>query len=361
LFAALCVSGSSLAYAQAAAPVPIRKAVVSLDSFGVVAANIDSAMTFYRDVLGLTVVTPITTTKDAASLRVSNTEGATVRYARLYVPNEPYAIELVEYSGIDRKAMTYNHNDPGASFLNFGYMNVPETLEKLRVAKPFVFGTRGIPTNAVVGRRTGAWIRDPDGHMIEVMQGGWDPERKSLVGTKNLYRSHFGVTMENHLDALAFYRDILGFDLTDGFPPMVDAGTFASAKGIAGAVGVPPEANWTGVSGHCAYARCEMFEFKDAPRTAFRPRMQDPGGAYLSMWVNDLDGLLAKMKASMKLEILTPGGAPVLVTEQRGLTMIQGDIDPRDNASPPVRVTTSREVLLRDPGGFLIWLKQRVS
>jgi hypothetical protein len=66
-------------------------------------------------------------------------------------------------------------------------------------------------------------------------------------------------------------------------------------------------------------------------RTAFRPRMQDPGGV------------------------------PVLVTEQRGLTMIQGDIDPRDNAAPPVRVTTSREILVRDPGGFLIWLKQRVN
>jgi catechol 2,3-dioxygenase-like lactoylglutathione lyase family enzyme len=359
LAAAVFLAGLSFAQAQPPA-IPKTPVVVTLDSFGVVVADLDRSVAFYRDVLGLTLITPITSTTDPASLRVGATEGATLRYARLQIPNEPYAIELDEYSGIDRKAGKANHNDPGSSFLNFGYQDVSVPFAALRAANAATLGERPIPANIAKGRMIGVWIRDPDGTMIEVMQGGWDPERKSLVGVKNLYRSHFGMTMQDHLDALTFYRDLLGFDLYDGFPPMVEAGKFESARGISGAIGVPATANWTGIAGHCAYARCEMFEFKDAPRTAFKPRMQDPGAAYLSMWVNDLDGLLAKITAA-KLEIATPGGRPVTVTRQRGATMIPGPINPRDNASPPVPVTTSREILVRDPAGFLILLKQRVS
>jgi hypothetical protein len=99
-----------------------------------------------------------------------------------------------------------------------------------------------------------------------------------------------------------------------------------------------------------------MFEFKDAPRTPFRPRAQDPGAVFLSVWVSDLDALLVRMKAA-GIEIVTRGGLPVTVSHAGRFDVVSG-------AGPtggPTRVDTSRQILVRDPGGFLVLLMQRVN
>jgi hypothetical protein len=97
-----------------------------------------------------------------------------------------------------------------------------------------------------------------------------------------------------------------------------------------------------------------MFEFKDAPRVEFHPRLQDPGAAYLSMWVSDLEALLAKARAS-GAEIVTSGGVPVTL-ESTELTL-EGGYD----TNPPQQVHSSRQIMIRDPCGFPVLLKQRVN
>jgi catechol 2,3-dioxygenase-like lactoylglutathione lyase family enzyme len=200
-----------------------------------------------------------------------------------------------------------------------------------------------------------AWIRDPGGVILEVMHGGWDGRLKAFASVRNAYRAHFGVTLENYQQALAFYRDLLGFDLS---LPVGGAaiGEYRLAGGMSRMLGVPAEANWTGVGGHCANARCEMFEFKDAPRTPFHPRVQDPGATYLSVWVSDLDALLAKMRAA-NITIATPGGAPVIVNHGSRFDIVMGG----GATAGPERVHVSRQVLVHDPGGFPVLLMQRVQ
>jgi len=198
------------------------------------------------------------------------------------------------------------------------------------------------------------WIRDPDAHLVEFMQGGWDADRKSVQGIRNVYRSHFGITMEHYQQALRFYRDLLGFDISAGFPPMVAAGQYMSAETFASVVGVPPQAHMAGVAGHCAGARCEMFEFKDAPRVEFRPRLQDPGAAYLSLWVSDLDALLGKVKAN-GTEVITSGGVPITLNA-REFTLVGGY-----DTNAPLPVHRSRQIMIRDPCGFPVLLKQRID
>ena len=123
---------------------------------------------------------------------------------------------------------------------------------------------------------------------------------------------------------------------------------------LAGMLGIPAEANMTGVAGHCAGARCEMFEFKDAPRTAFVPQLQDPGAAYLSMWVSDLEALLREVR-SQNLAVVTTGGRPVHVRTAPH-TLIPGQ-----GTSPPLEVHNSIQILIRDPSGFPVLLMQRVD
>lgn len=123
---------------------------------------------------------------------------ARLRYAIFAVPNQPYTLELDELTGIERKSVQANHNDPGSSFLNFGVWAGPAAFDGLRKAHPALVGRGKIPEGVESGRMAAVWFRDPDGHLIELMQGGWDSQRKSLSGVRNVYRSHFGVTLEHY-------------------------------------------------------------------------------------------------------------------------------------------------------------------
>ena len=345
------VSASPAPPAMDMRPPPLPT-VTGLQSYGLVVKDMDRAIRFYRDTLGLKVVTPPGRPAVDANLNeVMNTPGARTRFARLLLPNEAFALDLTEFSGIAQTSRQGNHNDPGASFLNIGFLDPMAVFDRLRTAHVTVITQSGIPTK--IGPMAAVWVRDPDGHILEIMNAGWDIDRKSLFGVSGAYRAHFGVTMERHEQALSFYRDRLGFDLNDGFPPMVKAGDYMPAGPMAGFVGVPPQAQMTGVQGHCASTRCEMFEFKDAPRTPFRPAMQDPGAACLSIWVSDIDGLLSQLKAD-GAEVLTQGGAPVTVTSPQEAGWVpQGQ-------RPPVHTVASREVLIRDPSGFPVLLMEPV-
>ena len=335
-----------------AAPPPI---VLNLGVFGLAVQDLDASVRFYRDGLGLDLVAaPSEPVIDAERNAVMGTAGARTRVARFAVPNEPFAIELVEYTGIDRRPRMSHHNDPGSSFINIGYVDVGATFQALRPFAPRMVGEGTFPPG-VNGGLDVAWIRDPDGQIVELMHGGWDSDRKAFHNVRNAYRAHFGVTMENYRQALSFYRDLLGFDLDS---PMVGGaiGDYRVAGGMSRMLGVPAEANFTGIGGHCTSARCEMFEFKDAPRTPFTPRVQDPGAALLSVWVSDLDALLARA-ALAGVAIVTPGGRPVEVRHKNAVDVISGG----GGTAGPLRVRTSRQVLVHDPGGFPVLLMQRVN
>ncbi len=330
--------------------------VTGLGSFALVVGNLDAALRFYHEGLGLEVVIPpAAPAQDDARDHVLNTQHAKMRSAVLRIPNEPYSLELDEFSGIRAVPAQANHNDPGSSFLNFGFLSVTPVFERLRAQGVVTVTHADLPRGGKSGQLAAAWVRDPDGHLLELMQGGWDANRKSLLGISGAYRGHFGMTMWSHGQALSFYRDLLGFDLHDGFPPMVAAGAYMRAgDGMAKMLGIPAQAEFAGVQGHCASAHCEMFDFKNAPRTAFLPALQDPGASYLSVWVSDIDTLLPQLKAA-GVAIVTPGGVPVLVAEPAGTWALQaGEL-------PPIEITQARELLVRDPSGFPVLLMQPVQ
>jgi catechol 2,3-dioxygenase-like lactoylglutathione lyase family enzyme len=349
--------------AQSPAPAPPPPTVLTLGSFGHAVQDLDAAVRFYKDGLGLDLVSPAgTAAVDEARNKAMGTPGAKTRVARFAIPNEPYFVELVEYTGIDRKPTNPKHPDPGSSFLNVGYVDMAAVYSALRPFQPKMVGTAEFPTaeQIAAGGSGVAWIRDPDNVMLELMHGGWDPMLKGYPYVHNAYRSHFGMT-EKISDSMAFYHDLLGFDVSPG--SVTGRGTPGPrpvTEGLAKMVGVQPGGTYAPVMGHCANAHCETWDYEDVPGgvTPFRPRAQDPGAVYLSVWVSDLDALLAKVKA-LNLEVVTPGGLPVLVDNSA-----RSDIVPVVAGGPtsgPVRVKTSRQVLIRDSSGFLVLLMQRAS
>jgi catechol 2,3-dioxygenase-like lactoylglutathione lyase family enzyme len=259
----------------------------------------------------------------------------------------------VELSTIRRSAVLANHHDPGSSFLNFGVWDAKRQFDALREARPRMVGNGSIPRGDSAGFNV-VWVRDPDDHLVEIMSGGWDTERKSLVGIRNVYRGHFGITMHRYTDAFALYRDVLGFDLHYGLFPGSKEGEYVPMTLLGAGLGIPADAGMAAVGGQCAHAHCEMFEFKGAPQQQIKPRLQDPGAAYLSLWVNDLDDVLKKLLA-LRVEIITIGAKPI----KRKLAVPA--LMPGMGSSAPVIIRTSRDIMIRDQSGFPLLLRERVD
>jgi catechol 2,3-dioxygenase-like lactoylglutathione lyase family enzyme len=141
-------------------------------------------------------------------------------------------------------------------------------------------------------------------------------------------------TTESLEKTVPFYRDVLGLpvngDPLNAKPQKLDAdmSKFTGTEGMSfrAATFRIPNAGFG----------FELTEFTGAARTNVRPKVQDIGTATLSLQVRDINPILAKVRAS-GATIVTTGGQLV---------------NPRGPQS------TLREIMVRDPDGFLIELLQ---
>lgn len=143
-----------------------------------------------------------------------------------------------------------------------------------------------------------------------------------------LHTGHFSPIVADLDRTTAFYRDILGLEISTEPPSTWDAEPWL--RRLHGTPDVPirfatakiPGVNW-GV---------EMVEFKDANRRPARPQMQDPGACTVALAVRDLDTVLARFKGA-GISIVSAGGAPA---------NLGGD------------GTRYRAVIVRDPDGHFV-------
>jgi catechol 2,3-dioxygenase-like lactoylglutathione lyase family enzyme/uncharacterized glyoxalase superfamily protein PhnB len=134
-----------------------------------------------------------------------------------------------------------------------------------------------------------------------------------------------------------FYRDLLGLPLFSPRYPLAqkpqrldaDISRFTATQGarFRAASFLIPGANFG----------WELTEFTGVVRKSDRFGIQDPGGATLALKVRDIDKVLARLKAA-GVTIVTTGGDP---------------INPTGNPN-----SRMREIVLRDPDGFLVELQQ---
>jgi predicted enzyme related to lactoylglutathione lyase len=148
--------------------------------------------------------------------------------------------------------------------------------------------------------------------------------------------SKFILTVADLDKTYAFYHDALGIQLEGGateiskLPPQM----LALANQITGSP--------TGSSFRNANTRIpgtdfnfEFIELTGQPRTARRPRLQDPGASLLVLTVRDVDAALAAVKKAGG-KVLTLGGAPLALSPE----------------------SKSRVVIVTDPDGFYLELLQ---
>jgi predicted enzyme related to lactoylglutathione lyase len=145
----------------------------------------------------------------------------------------------------------------------------------------------------------------------------------AIIGAGN-----FSHIVENLDRSIAFYRDVIGLELTgnprpfDPNPAIMKMGNTIGAQSRVAVLKVP------GFD-----MGLELIEYKDIDRKPAHPRFQDPGAANLAVRLKDLDTVVARLKKS-DAHILTAGQTPAAVNGR------------------------SRYLFIQDPDGFVLELTQ---
>ncbi len=277
----------------AAATILHAQEVTGLGNFSHIVTNLDKAVAFYHDALGLELVSPARPfDPNPAIMSLGNTLGAQSRIVQLKVPGSAVGVELIEYKDIDRKAAHPRFQDPGAANLSLRVKDFDGVVARVKKAGAHIMTLGGEPVT-IRGAHS-FFVQDDDGFIVELSQS------ENPGGG-------FETTVANLDDTLKAYR-ALGWMPADpnawnGDKAMTDnAGTPGaqfrqSRMGLPGPSGAPP-------------ASIAFIEFKDIERKPLHTRTQDPGTAILQLNVRGLDALLDKMKAA-GFTVVSTGGQPV--------------------------------------------------
>ncbi|WP_435176447.1 VOC family protein [Halorussus sp. AFM4] len=135
---------------------------LSAHHFGVTVTDLDRAVEFYRDVLGLDVLNRFSVSGEAFSTGV-DVEGAIGNFAHLDAGSA--RVELVEYDPAGENRDTERVNQPGAKHLGIAVDDLDGFYEKL----PSDVETLSEPQTTASGTRI-LFLRDPEGNLVEVLE-----------------------------------------------------------------------------------------------------------------------------------------------------------------------------------------------
>ena len=119
-FVLICALGVQrpLSAAPPQANAPAVTHIVGMGNFSHIVADLDRAIAFYREGLGLDLAAPVRPFEAIPDIqKAANVPGAETRYVVLKVPGSAMGVELIEYRGIDRKPVSPRFQDPGAANL----------------------------------------------------------------------------------------------------------------------------------------------------------------------------------------------------------------------------------------------------
>ncbi|HEX4999429.1 MAG TPA: VOC family protein [Terriglobia bacterium] len=250
--------------------------VVGVGGYAHIVADLDRAMKFYVDAMGLEMARPVRPFDPTPwAMQAGNTPGASSSAANLRVPGGEMTVELITYRDFDTRAVKPRLEDPGATTLILNVRDAADMRQRLVAA-----GGREIAAHI---------IQDPDGFYVRLV------ENKNIAGP--LGGATLGVTVADTAATLKIYRDLMGFR-----PGPTDANLRTVAP-IPGARASTIE--WT--------------EFKTPDRQAIHTRLPDPGTTMLLLPVRDAEAAAAALKEG-GLEVISAGGK--VVTHDNGSRVI---------------------------------------
>jgi len=290
--------------------------VIGVGNFAHIVADLDTALRFYRDVIGLEVTVTQPFAPNAAIAKLGATEGGQSRIAVLDIPGSELGVELIEYKDIARTVQRPRFFDPGAANLQVRMRDIDAVFEKIAAfpgAKVITEGGEPVTIKVPNGEIHAVFVQDPDGFVIELAEVA-NPAAGSPDG--NVLGANFEPAIANSEESVEFYNELLGFNfqLGAGFN---DNPVMAATAGAPGASFRQSRSLIPGTS-----VAMTLIEFKNVDGKMLTGRTQDPGTTALQLYVRDVAALTAKLKAA-GVPIVTTGGAPVEIVPGLDIVIVR--------------------------------------
>jgi catechol 2,3-dioxygenase-like lactoylglutathione lyase family enzyme len=145
--------------------------VARIDHVGITVSDLDRALGFYRDLLGLRVLADSTVSEpevadllglDSVQLRIADLDSGDGR-----------VVELIQYLQPKGTRIDYESADPATAHIAFTVDDLAAVRERLAGAGATVVSRRPITISDPGGSFDGAiclYVRDPDGAILELVQ-----------------------------------------------------------------------------------------------------------------------------------------------------------------------------------------------
>jgi catechol 2,3-dioxygenase-like lactoylglutathione lyase family enzyme len=317
----LVAAFSSTMFAQQANDPPAPAIV--LDNLAHAVKSLDKTVPFYRDVLGL----PLSYTRDplaqkpkpldADMSRLTATQGASFRAAVFRIPGANFGWELTEFTGISRKAVRFEIQDPGSATLALMVRDIDKVVAGVKAAGTTIVTAGGAPVNPTgnpASKMREIVLRDPDGFFVELQQpdplpAGAPPEGDVLGGSIQLSIEDTGKSVE-------FFHAAIGFEARPSSP----WGTNDTVLKLIGLRGAQWRITHGAIPG--LTADLSLIEYKGVPRHKRLMSAADPGSPAFTMMVRDLDAAVGQWKAAGGT-VVSSGGTPVRLPGEAGRVFVR--------------------------------------
>jgi len=291
--------------------------------------NVETIMHFYHDLIGL----ELRGTRDQARPFFKNRGLQEVAMLVQGVP-DPYqqasrvallpipgtaatqggpemTIEAIEIKGIPTHPFNPPLTDPGASHLTLIVTDLDKTLASLKDERFPVITPGENPVElpswpGITGKIRAAFVRDPDGYPVELMEITPAPATTAAPGSKVL-GARVTIVVDNLEKTCRLYQSLVGPDFKFWVSPSL-MGDAAYEK-------------LTGTRGQFRMAQAmvpgspvvmEIVEYKNHSKKFQRPHFQDPGSAHFLFMAKDDDVMIDRVKTA-NLHTTSPSNAPVFI------------------------------------------------
>jgi catechol 2,3-dioxygenase-like lactoylglutathione lyase family enzyme len=286
---------------------PSGAAVLGTGIFTAFVENMDRSLAFFHDVFGMEVpALPATGERpynraNPQLFAMFDIPGARERHQSARVPGTRVTLELMEIQDVPHQTIPLRIQDPGTATLVFVVRDLDAMIARLKQSSVTIATPGGRPVAFTDGTRA-ILIRDVDGRFIELRQtsapAAGTPQTTDIMDLRLL------ITVDDMDATRRVYRDVLGFTVEGETVFSADAAMRAltglsSAQVRRSRVQAPGSALWI-----------EFVEFKGVDRKPLRMKIQDRGAARLQLRVQNVDTLVATMKAA-GLKVFSEGGVAV--------------------------------------------------
>jgi len=307
-FAAALLLASSFAQAQPQAtptgPAPGGLVIGSGNYFSPIVRDLDKALAFYRDGLGLEVQAPPADASANPALRnMFGLPDAKIRWSIARTPAAPGGIEMVEISAAGGQPVDRELHDPGAMCLVVTVRDLDGTLARLKGLGAPVVSRSGAPVTIGAGTRI-VVVQDPDGHFVELSQPAELPAT-TAPATANVVGVRLRLAVHDVETAVRLYRDELGLEAR---APVGDYGDNAAVLDALGLGVGQYRVGLQSVPG--SGLMYDFVDFRGVERKTVPGRIQDFGSTRVQLRVRDIDAAIAAFER-FGGEVVSTGGKPL--------------------------------------------------